>query len=165
MSVLINFNKTKLIPLIHGGKSTTIFRSGTPVTANAVATSYALELATNNLEDKLKYIQELKDYLISNLSDIKNIHFNSPKDSIPSTLNFSVPNASKIVEELYKRNICISTKSACSSQDIPSKSVYAITSNEEYAKNSIRVSFASITTKEEIEEFIKIFKEVYYENN
>ena len=41
----INFNSTKLTPLIHGGKSTTIYRSGTPPTASIVAFATALKIA------------------------------------------------------------------------------------------------------------------------
>ena len=40
----------------------------------------------------------------------------------------------------------------------PSKSVFAITGNENLALNTIRISISHLTTKEEIEIFIKTFK-------
>ncbi|MBR2248129.1 MAG: aminotransferase class V-fold PLP-dependent enzyme [Bacilli bacterium] len=48
--VLVNKNNKKITPIIHGGKSTTIYRSGTPVTANVLALNEAFNLAINNLD-------------------------------------------------------------------------------------------------------------------
>lgn len=170
--VLLNMNNNKLIPLIHGGKSTTIYRSGTPVTANVVALKKSIELALDNLIDRYDYVSGLKKYLIDEMSIFSNVHINSPKNSIPNTLNFSLINmdAKKIVNKLNKNGICLSTTSACSLGSTPSKSVYAITNDLELAKNSIRISLSHLTTIEELNEFIKIFKRIYdeelnHENN
>ncbi len=162
--VLINFHDKKFIPLIHGGKSTTIYRSGTPVTAMCVASAKALELIISEKETNMKYIGELKKYVIDELSKIEGVHINSPTHSIVSTLNFSISNATKVVEELYKRGICVSRQSACSLGTAPSKSVMAITNDEELAKNSIRISMSKLTTKEELDIFLKTFKEIIYED-
>lgn len=170
--VLLNMNNNKLVPLIHGGKSTTIYRSGTPVTANVVALKKSIELALDNLIERYDYVSGLKKYLIDEMSIFSNIHINSPKNSIPNTLNFSLINmdAQKIVNKLNKNGICLSTTSACSLGSTPSKSVYAITNDLELAKNSIRISLSHLTTIEELNEFIKIFKRIYdeelnHENN
>lgn len=170
--VLLNLNNNKLVPLIHGGKSTTIYRSGTPVTANVVALKKSIELALDNLIERYDYVSGLKKYLIDEMSIFSNIHINSPKNSIPNTLNFSLINmdAQKIVNKLNKNGICLSTTSACSLGSTPSKSVYAITNDLELAKNSIRISLSHLTTIEELNEFIKIFKRIYdeelnHENN
>ena len=170
--VLLNMNNNKLVPLIHGGKSTTIYRSGTPVTANVVALKKSIELALDNLIERHDYVSGLKKYLIDEMSIFSNIHINSPKNSIPNTLNFSLINmdAQKIVNKLNKNGICLSTTSACSLGSTPSKSVYALTNDLELAKNSIRISLSHLTTIEELNEFIKIFKRIYdeelnHENN
>lgn len=165
VGVLINFNDVKITPLIHGGKSTTIYRSGTPVTANAVSTALALELATKDLDKKIEYLLGLKNYLIENLISINDVSINSPKNSIPSTINFSIKNAKNIVNKLYKKGVYVSMQSACSLGTSPSKSVYAITQSDDKANNSIRVSITDKTTKEEITEFIKILKEIINEDN
>lgn len=154
---LINRNNIKLIPLIHGGKSTTIYRSGTPVTANVIAMDKALTLAMDNLEARSKYIKELNDILRNNFKDNKDIHINSPLNSIPNTLNISLINhdTKKIIKELEKKEIYVSTTTACAIGDMPSKSVLAITGSEELASNTIRISLSHITPKEDIEKFIK----------
>lgn len=163
--VLLNINNNKLVPLIHGGKSTTIYRSGTPVTANVVALKTSIKLALDNLNERYDYINGLNKYLREELSIFSNVHINSPKNSIPNTLNFSLINmdAKKIVKKLSDKEICLSTTSACSLGSTPSKSVYAITNDLGLAKNSIRISLSHLTTIEELNEFIKIFKKIYDE--
>ena len=161
--VLLNMNNNKLIPLIHGGKSTTIYRSGTPVTANVVALKKSIELALDNLNKRYDYISGLNKYLRDELSIFSNVHINSPKNSIPSTLNFSLVkmDAKRVVKKLTENGICLSTTSACSLGSTPSKSVYAITNDLELAKNSIRISLSHLTTIEELNKFMKIFKKIY----
>ena len=162
--VLINFNDIKITPLIHGGKSTTIYRGGTPDT-NIIATSIALQEATKKLDVNIKYIANLKNELINKLKVIKDVHINTPTNSIPNIINFSINNADAIVKKLSDKNIYVSTKTACSSKNAPSKSVLAVTKDLNLAKNSIRVSLSHLTTKEEIDIFLKELTEVINENN
>lgn len=160
--VLINRNNIKLTPLIHGGKSTTIFRSGTPVTANVCALGCAFELAISNLEERYKYISSLNKILRDRLSKISSVHINSPKNSIPNTLNISLvgKNTKKILKELEKNEIYLSTTTACALGDMPSKSVFAITGDKELAKNTIRISISHMTKKEDILKFLKLFEKL-----
>ena len=154
---LINRHNNTLIPLIHGGKSTTIYRSGTPVTANVIALNKALELAISKLKERTKIIQELKEYILNELTKKEYIHINSPKHSIPNTINISLinKNTKEILENLKKDNICISTGSACSLESAPSSSVLAITKDEQLAKNSLRITISHLTTKKEITYFLE----------
>lgn len=165
--VLINFNNKKITPLIHGGRSTTIFRSGTPVVANVSALSKALELSLDNLKYRYTYILGLKNYLIKELSNLNFVHINSPVDSIPNTLNFSLTgkDAKEVVRKLGIKGIYLSTVSACSMKNSPSKSVYAITKDESLANNSIRVSLSHLTTKNELNTFLNEFITICKEDN
>ncbi len=157
---LINRNNIKLTPLIHGGKSTTIYRSGTPVTANILSLYKSFKKAVKLLPEREAYITELNNYLREELSKIECVHINSPIDSIPNTLNFSLKNVDRdaVINKLYEKSICLSTTSACSMKGVPSKSVYAITKDKDLSTSSIRISLSYMTTKEELEEFINIFK-------
>lgn len=163
--VLLNLNNEKIIPLVHGGKSTTIYRSGTPITANIIALDKALEIALNNLSDRYEHISVLNKYLRDELSIFSCVHINSPKNAIPNTLNISLKNmnAKKIVKKLEEKEIYLSTTSACSLGNTPSKSVYAITNDTELAKNSIRISLSHLTTMKELEIFLKTFQNIYDE--
>lgn len=161
--VLLNLNDKKITPLIHGGKSTTIYRSGTPITANVLALEKALDIAFNSLNERYEYIITLNTYLRNELSIFSKVSINSPKNSIPNTLNISLMNmdAKKIIKYLEKNEIYLSTTSACSLGNAPSKSVYAITNDLELAKNSIRISLSHLTKLQELEKFVSVFKTIY----
>ena len=163
--VLLNINNIKIIPQIHGGKSTTIYRSGTPQTANVVALSKALELAINNQKERYEYIEKLNKMLVDEFKKISVVHINSKENSIPNTLNISLINkdTKKILKQLEEKEIYLSTTTACSIGNTPSKSVLAITGNEELASNTIRISISHLTTKKDIETFLKIFKQLLKE--
>ncbi len=160
VGVLIKKENVNIEPLIHGGKSTTKFRSGTPSTPLIVSTSKALRLALSNLDRKYEYVKGLWFYLKDELSKIDNVIINSNSECIPHILNFSVLKVKPetMLHALEKDNIYISTQSACSDNISKSRAVFAVTLNEEISLHSLRVSISYLTTKEEIDEFIKCFK-------
>lgn len=149
--------------LIHGGKSTSKFRSGTPALPLIVSLSKALRLSYNNILEKYNHVNNLNKYLRENLDKFDNVHINSTNKSIPHILNFSVLNVKPetLVHALEEYEIYISTKSACSNSNSMSTSVYSVTNNKEYALSSIRVSISYLTTKEEIDYFLEKFKICY----
>lgn len=155
--VLINRNNKKIVPLIHGGKSTTIYRSGTPVLANVVCIEKALELANNKLDERYKYVSKLNNILKDKLSKYNNIHINSTNNCIPNTINISLIGISnkEVIEKLEEKNIYLSTTTACSLDNLPSKSVLAITGDESLARNTLRISISHLTTLDEINVFLE----------
>ena len=160
--VLVNVNNHKLTPLIHGGKSTTIYRSGTPVTANVIALEKAFTIATSKLEERSKYISELNTILRNELGLMSCVHINSPSSSIPNTLNISLigKDTKGILTKLEENEIYLSTTTACSLGSAPSKSVLAITGSEDLASNTIRISISHLTSKEDVLTFINTFKKL-----
>ena len=159
---LINMNNQKLIPLIHGGKSTTIYRSGTPVTANVIALEKALSLAISKLDERYNYTKRLNNILRDELKKLDYVHINSPLDAIPNTLNISLigKDTKNILKQLENNDIFLSTTTACSLGNSPSKSVLAITNDEVLASNTIRISISHLTSESEINRFLKIFKDI-----
>ena len=154
-----NINMT---PLIHGGKSTTIYRSGTPATSLIVSMAKALRLSYENIDRDLKKIKELSDYLKNKISKYEKVLINSNKYSIDQIVNFSVLGVKPetFMHSLEENNVYISTQSACSSGDY-SMSVLTITNDMERASSSLRVSISRKTTKEEIDLFLKAFDSSY----
>ena len=59
--VLLKRKGIVLDPLINGGASTTIYRSGTPVVGQIVALEKALNTTFENFETRRKYVEELND--------------------------------------------------------------------------------------------------------
>ncbi len=151
---LIKKENVVIEPLIHGGKSTTKDRSGTPATALIVSMAKALRLAYENLEEKQKYVKEINIFLRNELEK-NEITINSPISAIPNILNISLENIKPetILHALEEKEIYISTKTACATND-SSDAVYAITKDEEKAKHSLRISLSYLTTKKELEIFI-----------
>ncbi len=160
---LIKRKEIVIEPLIHGGKSTTVYRSGTPQLPLIVSLAKALRLATDDLENKIKYIKELNDYLKENLKKYEHVCINSNEHSIPQILNLSVigckPETMQHALEEY--DVYISTQTACAKDGEISRAVYALTNDMERAKSSIRISISYVTTKEEIDLFLKYFDLCY----
>lgn len=156
---LIKKNTVKISPLIHGGKSTTVYRSGTPQNELIAALGKAFEILMPNVKNNYKYITDLNDYLRKSLSDVA--LFNSTEVSIPHVLNLSLPGVQKqdIQDYLSSKEIYVSLNTACSLNNDYSKAVYEIYGDLDRAKSSIRVSLSYITTKEEIDCLVKNIKE------
>ena len=165
IGVLIKKDKIMLEPLIHGGKSTTIFRSGTPALPLIVSTAKALRLAYEDIDSKYNYVTELNNYLKENLSKYDNVYINSNSKCIPHILNLSIIGVKPetMLHALEKYEIYISTQTACSSEKLLSKAVYALTMDEERATSTIRISLSDKTTKEELDETLKVFDKCYKE--
>lgn len=167
IGLLIKNDNIAMNCLIHGGKSTTIYRSGTPPLPLIVSTMKALELALAKIEENYGYVENLNKKVIDKLSTYPNLHINSTINSIPYTVNFSI---NKIKSETFihamdEYDIFISTKSACSKVNTMSNAVYAVTKNREYAMHSIRVSISYLTKEEEIDEFLSAFDTCYHKLN
>ena len=64
------------------------------------------------------------------------------------------------MEQLEENNIYLSTTTACALGNNPSKSVFAITNDEKLASNTLRISISHLNTEEDINNFIKILKEL-----
>ncbi len=158
IGLLYKKENISLEPLIHGGKSTTSFRSGTPATALIVSFAKAMRLALEDLDEKYTYISNLNNMIKENLP--MGVTINSNEYCIPNVLNLSIVGVKPetMLHALESYDIYISTQTACSTGTF-SKSVLALTHDMERAKSSIRISLSSLTTLEEVKYFIDTFKE------
>ena len=159
VGVLIKRDNVLIEPLIHGGKSTTIYRSGTPALPLITSISKALRLIDEELDGNYSHVMELNSYIKDNLKKYDNVKINSNDYSIPHILNLSVMNAKpeSMQHALEEYDIYISTQSACSSNNPVSRSVLEVTKDTEASKHSIRISLSGITTKEEVDKFLSAF--------
>jgi len=163
VGVLLKNENIVIDPLIHGGKSTTNYRSGTPALPLIASLSKALRLAYEDFDKKYRYVLELNKYLKEGLKRYSNVFINSNDHSIPHILNISVIGVKPetMLHALEEYDVYISTQSACSSSNTISKAVLNLTHDEERAKSSIRVSISYVTTKEEIDLFLDAFDKCY----
>lgn len=163
VSLLIKKENIVIEPLIHGGKSTTVYRSGTPALPLYASMMKALELIIPNIDKNTKYISKLNKKIIDKLSTYENVYINSTEKSIVNTINISIKGIKPetFIHALEEYEIYVSTKSACSSADSMSNSVYAVTKDKERASNTIRISLSYLTTEEEIDKFLEVFDKCY----
>lgn len=159
---LYKSSMVKITPLIYGGGKSNDLKPGTPPLPLIAALSKAIRLANDGLEKKERFISLLNDKITSNLSKYPNIIINKTKYSIPQILNISVMDVMPevMVHALDKHEIYLSTNTACSSGDI-SNSVIAIYNDINRAKHTLRISLSYVTTTEEVNKFLEIFKEEY----
>jgi len=160
---LIKNKEIVLEPLINGGASTTIYRSGTPVIGQICALEKALEISFNNLEERKKYVKNINKKLRENLSKYKDVKINTISDENPFILNISVNGvkATEFKNKLEEYGVCISIKSACTITITPSRIVMAMTHDRKRALDSFRISLSHLVKESEINKFLEIFDKCY----
>ena len=165
IGLLIKRRNLALEPLIHGGESTTIYRSGTPTVALASSLACALDLAVTDLPGRGDHVAKLNAELRAALSTYPLVRINSPEHAIPHVLNLSVRNVKGTVfqRELDAKGVCVSVKSACSSDGLPSRAVFAVSRDRRNALSSWRISLSHLTTEDEIKAFLQAFDVCYRE--
>ena len=158
------YKKESLIidELIAGGKSTTVFRSGTPATELIASTAKALRLSCENIIEDYQKVKKYNERLKKELSKYKNVSINSNENSIPHILNISIKGVKPetFQHALEEDEVYVSTQSA-SAKEETSKAVLALTEDREKALSSIRISISKKTKEEDIENFLKAFDKSY----
>lgn len=159
IGILVKKSKTELHPIINGGRSTTVYRSGTPDTASIIACSLAIKKAIDNQENNFKVVLDLYNLIIDKFKTYDEVHLNNVDTSIPFTINISIKNVKSIqfVKLLEKYGIIVSIKTSCCPIESPSKLVYNLTKDKSLAVSSVRISLSHLTTYEEVREFLEIF--------
>ncbi|MBQ7140432.1 MAG: cysteine desulfurase [Bacilli bacterium] len=164
---LIKKDKISLIPLMHGGKSESPFRSGTPSLPLIVSLAKALRLSLENINQKYEIVNNLNNKIKENLKKYNKIMINSNENCIPHILNISLSDIrpETFIHAMEEHEIYISTKSACSNPNVPSTTLKAMNKDDSVSTTSIRISISNKTTLEEIEKFNEIFDQVYNDLN
>ena len=162
-SVLVKKEKVRLVPILSGGQQEYGVRGGTVNWASHMMMAKSLRIGLESLNEHYNYVKDLKAYLLEKLSKIDGMVVNSPSDGSPYVLNvyFKNKRGEVIMNALSNKGIYVSTKSACSSRSKDySASIYELTKDSIISKNSLRVSLSHLTTKEELDVFVKELKEI-----
>jgi len=164
----INKN-VRIHSMIHGGAQERGLRGGTENTSGIVGLSKAFDLAYEDVAEHQKYVQGLKNHMISELrKNIEGVDFHGEIDSNKSlytVLNVCLPKTEKsglLLFTLDLKGIACSGGSACSSGAVLGSHVLAGI-NAPSDKPNARFSFSRYTTKEEINFTIGVLKEIYAE--
>ena len=163
IALLIKKENIVIEPLIHGGKSTTIYRAGTPALPLVVSLMRALELVLGDIDYHNKHIEKLNLKIKQGLSKYDKVYFNTTDKSIKDIINISIIGIKPetFIHALEEYEIYVSTKSACTKTNTLSNSVLALTKDRKRAESTVRISISYKTTEEEIDFFLEKFDECY----
>ncbi len=159
-------NGIKIYPFMDGGAQENHMRAGTENVAGIVGMACALKKNCSLIDSEKKRLLSLEDELISGL-DANNLKYirNGAAEHLPGniSLSFMDSDGEMILHRLDLAGICISTGSACDSQNTQvSHVIKAIGVPEEYANGTIRISLGKNNTSEEVSVIVdritKIFK-------
>ncbi len=163
------FYKAKSIkstPLMYGSGKFEYLKPGTPALPLIVGFSKALRLSQVELEKRINFIERLNEKLVYEFESIEGIKVNKTKYSIPQILNISLLNIrpETFIRAMDEHEIYLSTNTACASGE-KSPSIMAVYKDSKRAETSIRISISHLTSLDEINRFIKTFKEEYQKLN
>lgn len=151
-----------LSPLMHGGDQMGGRRSGTLNVPYIIGMGKALELATENIEEKMASIRAKRDRLEDALLELNDTFTVGNRDNrTPNTILISIKGVEGegMLWDLNNGQIGASTGSACASEDLEANSVMlAIGADNELAHTGIRLSLSRFTTDSEIDYVISHFK-------
>lgn len=154
----------KLIPYSDGGAQESGSRAGTENIPGVVAMAAALKNNCDHLEENRKKIIGLENEFMGKLKET-GIPFvrNGGLHTLPGLISLSFPgtDGEAILHRMDLFGICISTGSACNSQDTEISHVLkSIDLDEEYAKGTIRVSLGKYNTSEDVEKIVRGLKKI-----
>jgi cysteine desulfurase len=156
-------------PLLVGGKQEKSKRAGTTNLAGISGLGVACKLAKKHISD-YQNVQKLRDFLESEITKIAgdNVKFISSEiERLPNTSYISLKNFDSQVQLINfdLNGICVSAGATCSSGTTSqSRVLKAMNIEPEFLSGAIRVSLGLENTKEEVEQFIKIWDDFYRKN-
>ena len=142
--------------ILHGGGQEMKRRAGTQNVAGIVGLGKAIELNTKDIEEKSKYLIELRDYFIEEiLKRVPDTILNGDsKLRLPGNINicFKYIEGESILLMLDMKGICASSGSACTSGSLePSHVLLALGLPHEIAHGSLRLTLSTENTKQDME--------------
>lgn len=156
-------NSQELSPLLNGGEHMGGRRSGTLNVPYIVGMGKAIEIATENIEEKMAAIRAKRDRLEEALLEAipETFTVGDRDNRTPNTILISIRGVEGegMLWDLNNGQIGASTGSACASEDLEANTVMlAIGADNELAHTGIRLSLSRFTTDEEVDYVIEHFK-------
>jgi cysteine desulfurase len=152
---------TRIRPLVYGGSHERNRRAGTENVPHIVGLAQAAGLAMTTMEETATRVRDLRDYFEATvLKSIPGAQVNGSQSlRIPNTSNirFDQVESEGMVINLDLSGVACSTGSACTSGAIePSHVLTALGLSADEAFSSVRFSLSRYTTREEIDQVLKI---------
>ena len=158
---LLYVKKGVVLPnLIDGGAQERGKRAGTENIAGSVGLAKAMEIASQNIEQRGERTKVLRDKLIDNILKIERTRLNGDREQrLPGNVNISIEGieGESLLLSLDMYGICASSGSACTSGSLdPSHVLLAIGLCHEVAHGSLRISLSDENTMEDVDKIIVV---------
>ena len=156
----------KIKPIIFGGGQENELRSGTENILGIYTLAKAVELAVDNLDDNMLYVNSLKKLFLSKIvhSGLKYVvHSVDTGSPYIISISFLGCRAETILNMMSDRGICIGNGSACSSKKSGNRILESIGVPHAEIESNLRISFSKYNTAEEVECLVKNLIEVVSE--
>ncbi len=151
---------TRIDQFMHGGAQERGKRATTENIPGIIGLATAIELATENLQEKSARICSLRDQLIDNLTKLPYVRLNGHRtERLPNNVNISVRfvEGEALLLRLDLAGIAASSGSACTSGSLdPSHVLLAIGLPHEIAHGSLRLSLSDTTKQEDIDYVLSV---------
>ena len=154
-ALFVKNNPVKQIEsIMFGGSQENGLRPGTLNVLGIITLGMASEIAKEEMEKNNNHCLELREKLYLNLkNEFPEIELNgSEKNRLANNLNIFIPgiNSKALLNEI-KKDLAISTGSACTTDSVnPSHVLMALFNDEDRAFSSIRIGISKYNTEEEI---------------
>lgn len=155
----------KLRSFVHGGAQERRRRAGTENVTGIVGFGKAVEIAMNNMQERIDKEIALRDRLIEKvLKRVPYTRLNGDRTKrLPNNVNFSFQfiEGESLLIMLDMKGICASSGSACTSGSLdPSHVLLAIGLPHEIAHGSLRLTLSEENTEEEIDYVVDAIAEI-----
>ena len=146
----------KIGSFVHGGAQERQRRAGTHNVPGIVGIGKAVELARDNMKERMEYETKLRDHLISRvMEEIPYAKLNGDRvKRLPNNVNvcFRFIEGESMLILLDQNGVCGSSGSACTSGSLdPSHVLLAIGLPHEIAHGSLRLTLSEKNTMEEVD--------------
>jgi cysteine desulfurase len=151
---------TSLWPLIDGGSQENNRRAGAQNLIGVIGMGVAAELASKEMNSRLKHAAKLKERLVGGLKErIPAVHINGhPEFSLPNLVSVSIAyiEGESIILMLDEENILASTRSACASGSLRASHVLSsIGLDWADAQGTIIITFGPDNTEAEVDRLLE----------
>lgn len=156
---------TRVDSILHGGAQEKNRRPGTENVPGIVGMAAAIKLAYDNIEQNIKHLQNLSDRLIDKVMDkIPYVRLNGDREQrLPGNVNLSFEfiEGESLLLMLDMKGVQASSGSACTSGSLdPSHVLLAIGLSHEIAHGSLRISFGTENTEEDVDYIVDNLEEI-----
>jgi cysteine desulfurase len=153
--------RVRLEAQIHGGGHERGMRSGTLATHQIVGMGEAFAIAKAEMKDEGERTLRLRERLLAGFTDMEEVVINGDLDQrIAGNLNISFNYVEGESLMMAISDVAVSSGSACTSASLePSYVLRALGLTDELAHSSIRFSVGRYTTKQDVDDAIKLVRE------